>query len=129
MLPDRRQRLKRLLLSGAGLLCAGLFYGLVLAPLGLMVPCVFHLVTGLNCPGCGVSRMCVSFLHMRILEGIRFNYGLAACAPGILYLLGSMTFRYVKSGSARLMPWEERLCMGLIAAMVVWGIARNFLGL
>ena len=65
--------------AGAGFLCAGLFYGYVLIPLGFRVPCLFRRVTGLRCPGCGITDLCLGLLHGRFLPGC--NWGLTAAAP------------------------------------------------
>lgn len=35
--------------------------------------CLFHRFTGLNCPGCGMTRAAYSTLHGRIGEAFRFN--------------------------------------------------------
>ena len=50
-MPRKRKAWK----TGAGFLCAGLFYGLILIPLGFRIPCLFYRATGLRCPGCGVT--------------------------------------------------------------------------
>ncbi|MEO7100995.1 MAG: DUF2752 domain-containing protein [Luteolibacter sp.] len=35
--------------------------------------CTFHQLTGLNCPGCGMTRAAHATLHGRIGEAFRFN--------------------------------------------------------
>lgn len=37
------------------------------------VPCLFHLLTGLYCPGCGGTRAVWYLLHGRIFESIRYH--------------------------------------------------------
>ena len=37
------------------------------------VPCLFHLSTGLHCPGCGSTRAVSSFMHGDILIGLKNN--------------------------------------------------------
>ena len=39
---------------------AGLLYGIFVSYTGLAIPCLFRKVTGLLCPGCGVTGMCVA---------------------------------------------------------------------
>ena len=38
-----------------------------------MPGCTFHKFTGLNCPGCGMTRAAYATLHGRIGEGFRMN--------------------------------------------------------
>lgn len=41
--------------------------------LGWFMRCTFHELTGLNCPGCGMTRGAHAALHGRITEAFRFN--------------------------------------------------------
>ena len=72
-------RRNKALLAGAGFLCAGLFYGYALIPLGFRIPCLFRRVTGLRCPGCGITDLCLGLLHGRFLPA--YNWGAAAVRP------------------------------------------------
>ena len=55
--------LSRLFLIGLGVV------GLYTAASGLapkevsLIPCVFHLLTDLVCPGCGMTRACIALVH------------------------------------------------------------------
>ena len=108
------------ILTGAGVLCAGLLYGYVLVPLGVRVPCVFHLVTGWKCPGCGISRVCLDLLHGRFSPG--YNWGLVLAAPWGLALI-----------LAERRGWRPRLVRALIRALLAyllaWGVLRNLWGM
>lgn len=105
-------------LTGAGLLCAGLLYGYALIPLGLRVPCLFRQTTGLRCPGCGVTDLCLGLLHGRFFPG--YNWGLVLAAPWLawLWLAGKRRPR-----AAEAIGWT------LVAAMVAWGVLRNLWGI
>lgn len=111
------RRHKRLL-AGAGLLCAGLLYGYVLIPLGLRAPCPFRRVTGLRCPGCGITDLCLGLLHGRFEPG--YNWGLVLAAPGILWLLWGGS-RHPRAAGA--LSWT------LAALLLAWGGLRNLWGI
>lgn len=56
--------------------CAGL--AVVLGPVlgavsSYLPPCLFHLWTGLPCPGCGTTRAVTSLLQLRLLDAIAWN--------------------------------------------------------
>lgn len=129
MQPDSLRRIKKLTLSGAALVCAGLLYGYILVPLGVAVPCLFHLVTGLRCPGCGVSRMCVALMHFRFREALSYNLGLALCLPFLAYLILRVCAEYIRGGSMTLRRWEEGMAAVLAALLLVWAVLRNIYGL
>ena len=106
------------LLPGAGLLCAGLFYGYVLIPLGLRLRCPFRLVTGLRCPGCGITDLCLGLLHGRFVPA--YNWGLVLAAPGILWLMWS---HWRRPDSAKGATWT------VVGLLLAWGVLRNLWGI
>ena len=78
---ERRRRLSRLL-GGAGLLlAAGLAYALWVRATGLALPCPFRAVTGLLCPGCGVTRLCLALLRGDWAGAWRANPALLPMLP------------------------------------------------
>ena len=111
-------RRNKALLAGAGFLCAGLFYGYALIPLGFRIPCLFRRVTGLRCPGCGITDLCLGLLHGRFLPA--YNWGLTAAAPWILVLLWLQRRRPKAAGA---LAWV------LLAFLLAWGVLRNLWGI
>ena len=61
-------RKKRLAAAVGLILAAGLGYAAWVRATGLGVPCPFHALTGLYCPGCGITR-CLSALFAGQLAG------------------------------------------------------------
>src|SRR5690554_3644064 len=70
----------------------GLLYLKVWVPLtGIGVPCIFHELTGLYCPGCGITRTVLSLLSLDFHQAFRFNPLLVFLLP--LYIAYSITNR------------------------------------
>lgn len=109
--------MRRKLLGAGAVLCAGLFYGYVLLPLGFWIPCPFRALTGLRCPGCGVSALCLELLHGRFVPG--YNWGLVLAAPAIALLAGRRWW-----GCPR-RRWEDVLTWVILGFLLAWGVARN----
>lgn len=103
----------------------GLAYALFVRLTGWAVPCVFHTLTGLWCPGCGVSRGCMAVLRGDFSAAVRANPGIALIAPFAAGLLAVRCVRYVRTGKARGGKWEEIAWLVLGGAMVVFGVLRN----
>ena len=47
--------------------------------------CIFHVMTGLNCPGCGMQRFLHAFMHGNFLEAIHYNYMLIVLIPYMFF--------------------------------------------
>ena len=111
------RRSKWLFLLGAGVLYAA-WYSIT----GWGVPCPFYSLTGLSCPSCGVTRMCIRLLHLDLSGAYRENPVLFLCLPFLFLLFaGHVTW---KSS-----VWKKRiepiLTAGLCAALLIWGVVRN----
>ena len=91
--------------------------------------CLFHALSGLQCPGCGLTRALHHVLHGRWAEAFRLNAFGVVFAP--LLLAGAVSeTRYVLRGPSstpRLVekPWIAWVAFALI---VSWGIGRNLMG-
>lgn len=119
------ERRKRLLFWGTVLLSAGLLYALWVTVTGLALPCVFRLLTGFQCPGCGVTTLCLSLLRLDIAAAWEANAMLLLALPLLVFLLSRLCFRYVKTGSVKPQKWEAVLCGALVVVFLLWGVARN----
>ncbi len=121
----KKARLKKLLLYMMLLGMAGLLYGIFVSYTGLAIPCLFRTVTGLLCPGCGVTGMCVAFLHLDWR-------GAFSCHPVLFVLLLPLTAvficgaaGYVQNGRFRFARWQNLILYVSVAALVIFGVVRN----
>ncbi|WP_338543751.1 DUF2752 domain-containing protein [Paenibacillus tundrae] len=109
----RKKVLGTILIGGAGYL-----YLKVWLPLtGIGIPCVFHEVTGLYCPGCGITRSLGAILRLDIHEAFRYNMLIFILAP--LYLLYMLA---VKKDWVNL---KNGLLYSMLGLTISFGILRN----
>ena len=121
----KKARLKKLLLYMMLLGMAGLLYGIFVSYTGLAIPCLFRKVTGLLCPGCGVTGMCVALLHLDWR-------GAFSSHPVLFVLLLPLTAvficgaaGYVQNGRFRFARWQNLILYVSVAALVIFGVVRN----
>ena len=59
-----------------------------------LIPCIFHSVTDVPCPGCGMTRACLSLSHGQFTEAWRyhpFSYIIVGLAIAIAIFPAKMT--------------------------------------
>jgi len=86
--------------------------------------CVFHRLTGLQCPGCGGLRAVHHLLHGEVITAFRFNQLFVLALP----LAGWFTFRRLWRGS-RPKPISPRVqarwAWGTLAVLIAFWILRT----
>ena len=94
----------------------------------LFPKCIFHSITGLQCPGCGSQRAMHALLNLEIGEAVRYNALFVAALPFLAVLVTARAMRrrwpafYAKTTGAPVI-WT------VFAVIVLWWILRNILGI
>ena len=68
-----KTRLKRVLLIYLVLLIIFIAYYILNKTTGFYIPCIFHELTGLDCPGCGITRCLFYLVNLRIKGAFLVN--------------------------------------------------------
>ena len=123
----KMQRLLRLALIFAALLLAGLLYVYVIRTFGIGICCPFERLTGLLCPGCGVSGMMLALFRGDLAAAFACNPVTFCLLPAFAALIGYLAWRYVTHGDQVLPKWMDRTLVGLVVVYAVWGIVRNLM--
>ncbi|QMV42022.1 DUF2752 domain-containing protein [Cohnella cholangitidis] len=84
---------------------------------GIGIPCVFHELTGLYCPGCGITRAALSLLRLDFTQAYRYNALVFGLAP--IYLM------YVMTRKKRMPRTSNVLMAAMLVLTVGFGLARN----
>lgn len=122
---DSRIRFKKLLIKAALICGVGLGYAFFSSVFHWGIPCPIHAVTGLYCPGCGVSRMCLALLRLDVAEAASWNIGVMAALPFAAVVFVYQAVRYVKTGDARMRRWQDVLIWVMIGWLLVFTVLRN----
>ena len=119
----RGQHVKSLAVLGTGVV--GIFFLYFFSPANsaLYVPCPFHALTGLHCPGCGSLRALHQLLHGHLATAFRLNSLMVLLLP----FLGYSFLSYVM-GNIRGRPLPP-LVVPAIAIWVFLGVVLLFWGI
>jgi len=107
------------------ILLAGILYAVFVRLTGLAVPCIFRALTGWQCPGCGITRACLSLIKGEIRTSFSYNPFLYIAGPCIIYLIVRGDLNYIKGDAYRLGTADTVLIYILIMAALIFGVVRN----
>jgi len=96
-------------------------------PGNLLPKCPFKLLTGLNCPGCGATRMVHALLHGDVVGAFHYNAVLLTLGVPLAVWLFSRWTRDKWTGERRSVPKQVGFAVLVVAA--VWGVGRNLAGI
>ena len=99
-----RARLIKCIGISAVILAGGCAYAAFCLLTGFGLPCPFRLVTGLSCPGCGVTRMLLHLLRLDFAAAFRSNAVLLCLLPVLAALGLWRVVHYIRCGSHRGSP-------------------------
>ena len=124
---DQKKRLLRCAAGTAlfGAACAALLFAF--SKTGVFWRCPFHLLTSLNCPGCGCTRAAAALLHLRFAESLSYNYAYPLEFLYLLYVLFGAAKRYVMKGRFSFYPKYPILDYIVLGLLLIWWVVRNIL--
>ena len=92
---------------------------------GFAVPCFFHAITKLYCPGCGMTRCLTHLLQFEIQDAFRCNVAIFLLSPALLYIFSYSLYSYVRYGKMHFSKVQNILLFGCLTILILFGIVRN----
>lgn len=118
---------RKKVITTAVLLAAGTGYYVLYRLTGLGLPCLFHKLTGLYCPGCGVTRMVVDASRFDLAGAFSDNAAVLVMLPVWLVVLLLSGFRRNDVRLTETKPVKV-LTFITLGILIVFGIIRNLPG-
>jgi len=95
-----------------------------------MPKCPFRLLTGWNCPACGLQRAAHALLHGKFAEALSYNYFFVISIPYLIVLMVAEVLKRTSRGEAFIRAAEHPILARIyIILFFVWGVARNIMHL
>jgi len=90
------------------------------------IPCPFHFITGLHCPGCGSQRALHQLVHFNIFGAFRYNPLLVLSLPILIYSVGITLYNFVNQTKYRVSFFYNNTFIYVYFGIVVaFWILRN----
>jgi Protein of unknown function (DUF2752) len=87
--------------------------------------CYFHLLTGLNCPGCGSLRAVHQLAHGHLAAGLRCNVLLVLSLPVLAFIGARRFLRRLAGNPPPRLVLRPAWVILFTAVLVIFGILRN----
>ncbi len=89
--------------------------------------CLIRQITGLKCPGCGMSRALLSLIQLDIKTAVGYNLLALPILIYIIYIMICAAASYIKSGRVSLFPKPEWLNIAFLVMLIAFTVTRNIL--
>lgn len=103
-----------------------LIYYILNKKFGFSIPCIFYKITGLYCPGCGITRLLFALVNLEFYESFKYNpWIFILIVLGLFYLICKL-FIFLKFKKIIKIP--NYVYIILIIISIIFGIFRNIPG-
>jgi len=94
---------------------------------GFYIPCIFRLITGYKCPGCGITTCLFDLLQLKIDKAFHDNQLVFIYLPFIAVYFLYLTYLYIYDKEDKILKkipnWIIYIVLGIT---IIYGVIRNF---
>lgn len=120
-----KDRAKEIAKNAAVIFAVAIAYYIFYRVTSIGLKCPLYELTGLLCPGCGITRMFTSLLSFDIAGAFYYNAAVLILLPFWCVLIVSHYAEYIKAGTRALKRWHKAILIASIIIMAAYGILRN----
>lgn len=103
-----------------------IFYLFLHYKYGFFIPCIFSTITGLECPGCGITRMVLSLLKLDFYQAFRYNPLVFIYTPFLILYVIYKVYLYIVNKKDEFFIKIPRIYIYIVLVItVLYGILRN----
>ena len=90
------------------------------------IPCIFHEITGLYCPGCGTTRLIFALLEGHIKEAFNYNRLVFILLPFIISYYIYYSYLYIFNKKDNIIYKIPNIYIYILLSItILFGILRN----
>jgi hypothetical protein len=121
----KKQRIRKITHDLIVILIFGVCYLCFFIKTGVGIPCVINKLTGIKCPGCGMTHAIVELVNGNIKGAMEYNALVLNVFPALCLYLIYRCVRYIKGNDEKFYIWEYILLIVFCVAVVGYGLIRN----
>ncbi len=90
------------------------------------IPCIFKKITGLYCPGCGITRCFLSLLKLDYYSAFRYNMLVFLLLPFLIFYVLYNIYLYITNEEDKIIKKiSKKVWYALLIVTILFGILRN----
>jgi hypothetical protein len=120
-----KKRLVRVLIINISIVIIFIAYYLISTKTNIYIPCLFRLVTGLKCPGCGITHYFFDIIHLDFNSAFMDNPLVFIYVPIFLVYYVISNYCYIKYNNRNKIVMPKLLTYCLLVIAILFGIFRN----
>ena len=122
-----KKRIIHLLIAYTVLFLFAVIYLPIYKYTGMGLPCLFNLITGYLCPGCGITRMFLSILQFDLHSAFSYNKLIFILLPLFLFYTIKFSKDYIICEKMKISKKDNIVFYTVSIILVVFGILRNII--
>lgn len=121
---------KKIIIGSTSLVALGLIYFFLDPSKSTFAPkCPVYLITGHQCPSCGIQRAIHASLHGNFLQALHYNFFLLIALPYLAVAIYCTIFSGKLSDWLRKNILNRKIAFTYIILYCIWWVVRNILGI
>ena len=124
---QKKKRVGNLLIIWSAFLVCGIILFVLVKHCNLKIPCVFNLITGLLCPGCGNTRAVLCLSRLDFSGALSYNPMFFFEVFYILRVMWVASHNYITSGKFSYGKKLRIIDITALVAIIGWWIVRNII--